>query len=65
MITSATRAERLQNAKHWVLRLNADGHQKPLRQRSELVGAFKQCLKMQDAPLAETEQTLIPIHPQH
>ena len=26
---SATRAERLQNAKHWILRLNADGPQKP------------------------------------
>ena len=25
----------------------------------------KKCLKMQDAHLAETEQTLIPIHPQH
>ena len=29
---SATKAERLQNAKHWILRLNADLPQKPLRQ---------------------------------
>ena len=29
----ATKAERLQNAKHWILRLHADGTQKPLRQR--------------------------------
>ena len=27
---TATRAERLQNAKHWILRLNADGPQKRL-----------------------------------
>ena len=62
---TATRAERLQNAKHWVLRLNADGPQKPLRQRQGFADAFKQCLKMLDARMAETEQTLIPIHPQH
>ena len=52
---TATRAERLQNAKHCVLRLNADGPQKPLRLRSEFVGATQQCLKMQDAHLAETQ----------
>ena len=38
---TATRVERLQNAKHWVLRLNADGPQKPLRQRQEFVDALK------------------------
>ena len=62
---SATRAERLQNAKHWILRLNADGPQKLLGQRPEFAVALKQCLKMQDAHLAETQQTLIPIRPQH
>ena len=36
---AATRAGRLQNAKHWALRLNADGPQKPLRQRPEFVDA--------------------------
>ena len=30
---TVARAERLQNAKRWVLRLNADGPQMPLRQR--------------------------------
>ena len=55
---SATRAERLQNAKHWILRLNADGPQKLLRQRPEFSDASKQCLKMQDAHLAETQQSL-------
>ena len=62
---TATRAERLQNASHWVLRLNAEGFQKPLRQRQEFVGASKQCLKMQDAHQAETQQSLRPTHPQH
>ena len=41
------------------------GPKNPVRQRPEHVGALKQCLKLQDAHLAETEQTLIPIHPQH
>ena len=36
---TATRAERLQNAKHWIIRLNADEHQKPLRQRPEFATA--------------------------
>ena len=62
---SATRAERLQNAKHWILRLNADGLQKPLRQRPEFVVAPKQCLEMQDAHLTETQQSLRPIRPEH
>ena len=42
----------------WILRLNADGPQKPLRQRPEFSVASKQCLKMQDAHLAETQQSL-------
>ena len=42
---TATRADRLQNAKHWILRLNADGPQRPLRQRPEFVDALEQCLK--------------------
>ena len=62
---SDTKAERLQNAKHWILRLNADLPQKPLRQRPEFDVASKQCLKMQDAHLAETRQSLGPIRPEH
>ena len=38
---AATRAERLQIAKHWILRLNADGPQMPLRQRPEFADALK------------------------
>ena len=62
---TATRAERLENAKHWILRLNAGGPQRPLRQRPEFAGALKQCLKMQDAHLAETQQPLRPMRPEH
>ena len=62
---TATRAERLQNAKNWVLRLNADGHPKPLRQRPEFADVSKQCFKMQDAQLAETQQSLRPIRPEY
>ena len=60
-----TAAERLQNAKHWILRLNADGPQKLLRQRPEFAVASKQCLKMQDAHLAKTRQSRRPICPEH
>ena len=62
---SATRAERPQNAKHWVLRLNADGPRKPLRQRQEFADALRQCLKMKDPHLAETQQSLRLIRPEH
>ena len=62
---SATRAERLQNAKHWILRLNADGHLISLRQRPEFADALKQCIFMQGAHLAETQHSLRPIRPEH
>ena len=35
----------------------------PLRQRPEFADALNQCLKLQDAHLAETQQSLRPIHP--
>ena len=49
----------------WILHLNADGIQKPLRQRPEFAVALKQCLQMQDAHLAGTQQSLRPIRPEH
>ena len=58
---SASRAERLQNAKHWIPRLIADVPQKPPRQRPEFAVTLKQCFEMQDAHLAETQQSLRPI----
>ena len=42
---TAMKSERLQSAKHCILRLNADGPQKTLRQRPEFAAALKQCLK--------------------
>ena len=54
-----------QNPKYWILRVHAVGSQKPLRQRPEFAAALKQCIKMQDAHLAETQQFLRPIRPEH
>ena len=45
--------------------LNADGPQKPRRQRPEFAVALKQCFKMQNAHLVETRQSLRPIRPEH
>ena len=45
--------------------MNADGPQKPLRQRPEFAVALKQSLEMQDAHLTETQQSLRPIRPEH
>ena len=49
----------------WILHLNADGPQKPLRQRPSFAVALKQCLQVQDAHLAETQKYLRPIRPEH
>ena len=38
---------------------------KRLRQRPEFAAALKQCLKMQNGHLAETQQSLKPIRPEH
>ena len=54
-----------QSCQHWILRLNADGPQKHLRQRPEFAVALEQCLEMQDAHLTETQQCLRPIRPEH
>ena len=62
---TTTKAERLQNAKHWIPRLNADGPQMRLRQRPEFAVAIKQYFKMQDAHLAATLQSLRPTRPEH
>ena len=51
---TATRAERLQNVKHWIVRLNTDRSHERLRQRSEFVDTFKKDMKIQDVLLTET-----------
>ena len=38
------KVKRLQNDKHWILRLKVEGPQKSLRQRPKFVVAVKQCL---------------------
>ena len=60
---TATKAEIIQNTKHWVLYLNPDGPQKPLNQRPEFTRAIKECKRLQDAHLARTQQSYRPIHP--
>ena len=40
---SAMTTELLQKAKHWILRLHADGPQKPNRQRPEFAVELEQC----------------------
>ena len=45
----ATRSERIQNTKHWVLRLNQDGAQPPLNQRHE-------CKRLHDEYVTRTQQ---------
>ena len=53
---TATKDERRQNAKRLILRLNADGPQKPLRQRQEFAVAFfflKKNLQKSDAHLGK------------
>ena len=57
---SAAKAERLRNAKHWILRLNADGPQKASSTETRICRCIQQCLKLQDAHLAETQQSLRP-----
>ena len=42
---TATKAERLQNVKLWILRLNSDWPQKPLRQVPKFAIALKQCFE--------------------
>ena len=63
---TAARAERLQNAKPWILRLQSlRGPKCLLDSDKNLPYALKQCLKMQDAHLAETQKSLTPIRPEH
>ena len=60
---TATKTERIQNTKHWVLYWNADGPQKPVNQRPEFARTIKECKRLQDAHLARPQQSYRPIHP--
>ena len=52
----ATRAERIQNLKHWILTLNAEGPQQPLNQRLDFAQATRVCKRLHDEHLARTEE---------
>ena len=55
-ICIATRAERIQNSKHWILTLNAEGPQEPLNQRPDFAQATRECKRLHDEHLARTQQ---------
>ena len=52
----ATKAERIQNSKHWILTLNAEGLQQPLNQRPDFAPAKRECKQLHDEHLARTQQ---------
>ena len=56
-IYKATRAERIQNSKHWILTANAEGGtQQPLKQRPDFAQAKRECKRLLDEHLARTQQ---------
>ena len=54
----ATKPEIFQNTKHWVLRLNQDGAQKPLNQRPVFAQAERECKRMHDEHVKKTQQCI-------
>ena len=52
----ATRAERIRNSEHWILKLNQDGAQRPLNERPDLAPAKRECKRLHDEQNARTQQ---------
>ena len=52
----ATRAERIQNSKHWILTLNKEGPQQPLNQRPDYAQAKRECKRLHDEHLARAQE---------
>ena len=53
----ATKAERIQNSKHWILTANAEGGtQQPLNQRPDFAPAKREGKRLHDEHLARTQQ---------
>ena len=50
------RAERIQNSKHRILTINAEGPQPPLNQRSDFAQAKRECERLHDEHLAMTQE---------
>ena len=51
----ATKAQRIQNSKHWILTLNAEGPQQPLNQPPDFAQAKRECKRLHDEHLARTQ----------
>ena len=53
----ATRAERIQHSKHWILTMNAEGGtQQSLNQRPDFAKAKRECKRLYDEHLARTQE---------
>ena len=52
----ATKVERIQNSKHWILTINAEGPQQPLNQRPDRVKAKRECTRLHDEHLARPQE---------
>ena len=53
----ATRTEKIQNSKHWILTINAEGGtQHPLDQRPDFAQAKRECKRLHDEHLARTQE---------
>ena len=51
------RAERIQNSKHWILTINAEGGiQQSLNQRPDFAQAKRECKRLHDEHLARTQE---------
>ena len=52
----ATRAERYRHSELWILNLNQDGPQQPLKQRPDFAQAKRECKILHDECMAKTQQ---------
>ena len=52
----ATKAERIQNSKHWILTPNTEQPQQQLNQRPDFAQAKRECKRLHDQHLARTQE---------
>ena len=52
----ATRAERIRNSEHWILKFNQDGAQHPLNQRPDFAQTKRESKRLHDEYIARTQQ---------
>ena len=55
-IDVTTRADRIQNSKHWILTLNAKGPKQSLNQRPDFAQAKREFTRLHDEHLTRTQQ---------